>query len=256
VTIRNPFAQLDAVPGDLDPALANMLRQWHAALTRSLASVNPAGTDQVGIHRDSGLYVKPSEMATALAGTFQPLDSDLTAIAALATTAYGRAFLALADAAAGRTALGFSSKYHYAYVPFIAAANTASATLTTHPSTAQFLCNNNRNITKFDTTHFSHVRMLARVTTGSASANTPRLRVRYYKAAFSTTLSDYADIGSSEVSCSLTSTGLIDSGWISIVAAAGSADIYLTVDQIGGDSSASPAVGQLQVVFRGVNTEV
>jgi hypothetical protein len=39
----------------------------------------------------------------------QPLDSDLTAIAALTTTAYGRAFLALADASAGRTALGLGT---------------------------------------------------------------------------------------------------------------------------------------------------
>lgn len=39
----------------------------------------------------------------------QPLDSDLTAIAALSTTSYGRAFLALADDAAGRTALGLGT---------------------------------------------------------------------------------------------------------------------------------------------------
>lgn len=36
---------------------------------------------------------------------YQPLDSDLTAIAALSTTAYGRAFLALANAAAAATAI-------------------------------------------------------------------------------------------------------------------------------------------------------
>lgn len=35
----------------------------------------------------------------------QPLDSDLTAIAALTTTSFGRALLELADAAAGRTAI-------------------------------------------------------------------------------------------------------------------------------------------------------
>lgn len=46
---------------------------------------------------------------TDLIATKQPLDSDLTAIAALTTTSYGRAFLALADAAAGRTALGLGN---------------------------------------------------------------------------------------------------------------------------------------------------
>ena len=41
---------------------------------------------------------------SAAALAYQPLDSDLTAIAALTTTSYGRALLTLADAAAGRTA--------------------------------------------------------------------------------------------------------------------------------------------------------
>lgn len=40
---------------------------------------------------------------------FQPLDSDLTAIAALTTTAYGRSVLELADAAALRTLAGLGS---------------------------------------------------------------------------------------------------------------------------------------------------
>lgn len=44
-------------------------------------------------------------MATALAGK-QPVDSDLTALAALSTTSFGRALLELADAAALRTAAG------------------------------------------------------------------------------------------------------------------------------------------------------
>lgn len=45
----------------------------------------------------------------AVAAGYQPLDSDLTAIAALTTTSYGRAFLALADAAAARTALSLGT---------------------------------------------------------------------------------------------------------------------------------------------------
>jgi hypothetical protein len=47
--------------------------------------------------------------AAAAQAASQPLDSDLTAIAALSTTSYGRAFLALADAAAARTALGLGT---------------------------------------------------------------------------------------------------------------------------------------------------
>lgn len=47
-------------------------------------------------------------LANAVADSeqFQPLDSDLTAIAALSTTSFGRALLALADAAAARSYLG------------------------------------------------------------------------------------------------------------------------------------------------------
>ena len=51
----------------------------------------------------------PAGSAAAVAAGAQPLDSDLTAIAALTTTTFGRALLALADAAAGRTALGLGT---------------------------------------------------------------------------------------------------------------------------------------------------
>lgn len=46
---------------------------------------------------------------TAADAAFQPLDSDLTAIAALSTTAFGRGLLALADAAALRTSAGLGT---------------------------------------------------------------------------------------------------------------------------------------------------
>lgn len=47
-----------------------------------------------------------STAQAAINAALQPLDGDLTAISALATTTYGRALLTLADAAAGRVALG------------------------------------------------------------------------------------------------------------------------------------------------------
>lgn len=71
-------------------------------------------------------------MTTALAGK-QPLDADLTAIAALTTTAYGRAFLALADAAAGRTALGLGTAATSNTGDFDAAGAAASAQAASQP---------------------------------------------------------------------------------------------------------------------------
>lgn len=65
--------------------------------------------DGAGSGLDADLLDGNSSAAFATAGhnhdaTYQPLDSDLTAIAALTTTTFGRALLALADAAALRTA--------------------------------------------------------------------------------------------------------------------------------------------------------
>jgi hypothetical protein len=47
--------------------------------------------------------------ATTAAATYQPLDSDLTAIAALSTTTFGRSLLTSADAAAAQTTIGIAA---------------------------------------------------------------------------------------------------------------------------------------------------
>ena len=62
---------------------------------------------------------------------FQPLDADLTAIAALPTTAYGRSFLTIADAAAARTYIGAGTGNGDAFVanPLSQFASTTSAQL-------------------------------------------------------------------------------------------------------------------------------
>ena len=63
---------------------------------------------RTGVVTLSDLYDAAGAAAAAAAAS-QPLDSDLTAIAALTTTSYGRAFLGLADAAAARTALALGT---------------------------------------------------------------------------------------------------------------------------------------------------
>jgi hypothetical protein len=63
------------------------------------------GVSEVGILVGGTGIFPPAVDAPDLSG-YQPLDSDLTAIAALATTAYGRALLTLADQAALGASVG------------------------------------------------------------------------------------------------------------------------------------------------------
>ncbi len=64
------------------------------------------------------------------AAFYQPLDADLTAIAALTTTAYGRAFLALADRAGFRSSVGAPV---YAVTPVSTTDDTSGTTWCTIP---------------------------------------------------------------------------------------------------------------------------
>lgn len=68
-----------------------------------------------------------------LSSSYQPKDSDLTAIAALTTTSFGRSVLALADAAAGRTAWGLGTAATQASGAFDAAGAAAAAQAASQP---------------------------------------------------------------------------------------------------------------------------
>jgi hypothetical protein len=119
-----------------------------------------------------------------------------------------------------------------------------------HPSTEQFLDNSSRNVQLANLATFNQVRVGVRVTTASGSANSPRFVVKYKTGAFSGTVGSYSDIGTSEVAASLASTGVIVSSWIALAAGATADDIQLTMTQVGGDSSATPATGSIWVEFR------
>lgn len=71
----------------------------NAAAMRSTLALGTAATQNTGAFDAAGA-------AAAAQAASQPLDSDLTAIAALSTTAFGRSLLAAADAAALRTLAG------------------------------------------------------------------------------------------------------------------------------------------------------
>lgn len=78
-------------------------------ITGAGAHSSAEATDKIPAQKGSTKgYLTPLQLLSYISGssTFQPLDSDLTAIAALTTTSYGRALLVLADLAALRTVLG------------------------------------------------------------------------------------------------------------------------------------------------------
>lgn len=88
-----------------------------SGLVAALAALQPLDSDLTAIAalattsygRSLLTLANTAALAAELSSAYQPLDADLTAIAALTTTAYGRAFLALADAAAARTALALGT---------------------------------------------------------------------------------------------------------------------------------------------------
>jgi len=126
---------------------------------------------------------------------------------------------------------------------------SANITLTNQVSTVQFLANSNRNITRVDLTGFTQIRLVARVITGSASVNSPKIYLRY-ATSFSTNTASYLQLGeSAEVEASLVTAGMADSGWVNIAPGA-IGDIFLTCLQSGGDGVADPALGMVNVQMR------
>lgn len=99
------------------------------------AASDPAGTASTAVTTHTGATDPHGDRAYAasLVTGLQPLDSDLTAIAALTTTSYGRSLLALADAAAARTALGLGTAATSASSAFDAAGAAASAQAASQP---------------------------------------------------------------------------------------------------------------------------
>jgi hypothetical protein len=84
--------------------LSNIGANTHAQIDTALARLANTSGMNTG-DQDLSAYAT----LVAVANGYQPLDSDLTAIAALSTTSFGRALLVLADAAAMRAAAGLGT---------------------------------------------------------------------------------------------------------------------------------------------------
>lgn len=101
------------------------------AATAATTTFTPAG----GIAA-TNVQAAIEEVVTDVAAAYQPLDSDLTAIAALTTTAYGRSLLALADQAALTAANAAATTSLPGIVELATSAETQTGTDTARAVTA------------------------------------------------------------------------------------------------------------------------
>lgn len=130
------------------------------------------------------------------------------------------------------------------FVPFHSRGD-AALVLTNQANAEQGLGNSPRNETYFDSTDFTEVRLVARVTVVSASANSPRLYPQYWDGAAWVTVGT----GSGAEAASLASAVAVKTNWITLPSGA-KADLVWRIAMNGGDGVADPAVGSTGLQFR------
>lgn len=124
----------------------------------------------------------------------------------------------------------------------------ADATWTNMPAAATLLFGSTRHIRKIDLSNYTQVRLtMTKASVAGVSGSKIILR---YRTSWSSTASDYSDIGTSEVS--LAADGGIDglvSAWVNLAAGA-KADVWIAVVGTGGDGVVDPTFGAISAEFR------
>jgi hypothetical protein len=110
------------------------------------------------------------------------------------------------------------------------------------PANVSFFASSNSYVTEMDLTGKKRGRLIARVTTAATAGTILRVR---YAATFSATASSYLLMGATEIEVAISSTGILNSGWINLVAGAKIGTCYIALQTIGGDGATDPVLGQI-----------
>lgn len=134
--------------------------------------------------------------------------------------------------------------------PLIYSINLGLSTLTNQPNTLELLTSASPGIfiTKLDLTGFTQVMLQVHVFVASASGNSPRV-ILGYATSYTTTAGSFSDIGTSAVTCSMSSTGIIRSAWTDLAAGA-IGDVWISPLTNGGNGGADPQIQGITAYFR------
>lgn len=105
-----------------------------------------------------------------------------------------------------------------------------------------------RAIQKINLTPYRYVRLHVLMTVAGAAASVLALRYLPVATGYSTTVTDYLQLGTSEAQVSLAATGFTSSAWIPLAAGA-SVDSFLALVGIGGDGVIDPTFAQIWAEF-------
>lgn len=147
---------------------------------------------------------------------------------------------------------GFSVARPYQAVKIIPvhADGGANFAMTNATQAERFAGNSTRHLFIVDLFGYTQVRMTVNKMVGSASANTPIFRARYYTE-YNTTVANFLQLGSAaQVEVSMVAAGYADTGWLSMATGARINGCCIGFTEVGGDGAADPAVGITNIMFR------
>lgn len=121
----------------------------------------------------------------------------------------------------------------------------AAATWTNMPAAETFLFGSHRHVVLLDLEGMTQIRLKVNKQ-GTSGAASSKLILRF-STTFSTTASNYSDVGVTEVSVPINTTNtFLDSGWVDINGDA-KGDVYIAVIGSGGDGVLDPQFGNISI---------